>query len=117
MSLNYVAHGATGYGLATVAENGVVLDSWFADTTLQPVTNTSGTRYLSPDQAQTEFQLNTPDNDPMRRVRSVAIQTTIGDLRQPPRDIHDLYLRLHLLSQRKIRPWQSNLEGFISLLI
>ncbi|WP_456913770.1 hypothetical protein [Ewingella americana] len=53
----------------------------------------------------------------MRQVRSIAIHTTIADLRQPPRDLHDLYLRLHLLSQRKIKPWQANLAGFTELLI
>lgn len=117
MTDNYVAQGASGYGLATVAENGVVLDSWFAETTLQSVTEISETRYFSASEAQTQFQLATPDHDAMRRVRSIAIQTTIADLRQPPRDLHDLYLRLHLLSQRKIKPWQSNLTGFIDLLI
>lgn len=117
MTDNYVAQGASGHGLATVAENGVVLDSWFAETTLQSVTEISETRYLSASEAQTQFQLATPDHDAMRRVRSIAIHTTIADLRQPPRDLHDLYLRLHLLSQRKIKPWQANLAGFTELLI
>ena len=117
MTDNYVAQGASGHGLATVAENGVVLDSWFAETTLQSVTEISETRYLSASEAQTQFQLATPDHDAMRQVRSIAIHTTIADLRQPPRDLHDLYLRLHLLSQRKIKPWQANLAGFTELLI
>jgi 2,3,4,5-tetrahydropyridine-2-carboxylate N-succinyltransferase len=117
MTDNYVAQGASGYGLATVAENGVVLDSWFAETTLQSVTEISETRYFSASEAQTQFQLATPDHDTMRRVRSIAIHTTIADLRQPPRNLHDLYLRLHLLSQRKMKPWQANLAGFTELLI
>lgn len=117
MTENYVMRGASGYGLATVAENGVVLDSWFAETSLQPIIGRSGTRYLSSSEALREFKLITPASDVMRRVRSIAIQTTISDLGHPPQDIHDLYLRLHLLSQRKIKPWECNLDNYIDLLV
>jgi aryl-alcohol dehydrogenase-like predicted oxidoreductase/tetrahydrodipicolinate N-succinyltransferase len=37
--------------------------------------------------------------------------TFIGDLQLKPVDAHDVYLRLHLLSMRKVRPHEVNLEG------
>jgi aryl-alcohol dehydrogenase-like predicted oxidoreductase/tetrahydrodipicolinate N-succinyltransferase len=37
--------------------------------------------------------------------------TFIGDLQLKPVDAHDVYLRLHLLSARKVRPHEVNLEG------
>jgi len=40
-----------------------------------------------------------------------AVVSFIGDLRDPPRDVHDAYLRLHLLSARRIKPHGCNLEG------
>lgn len=117
MKNKYVASGASGYGLATVAENGVVLDSWFAEITLHSVSDKMETRYLSASEARVRYGLDTPEFDDLRRVKRVVIQTVIGDLRQPPKNIHDLYLRLHLLSQRLITPWQANLDGFLELLI
>lgn len=42
--------------------------------------------------------------------RLVAV-TFIGDLQLKPVDAHDVYLRLHLLSMRKVKPHEINLEG------
>ena len=42
--------------------------------------------------------------------RLVAV-TFIGDLQLKPIDAHDVYLRLHLLSTRKVKPHQISLEG------
>ena len=42
--------------------------------------------------------------------------TFIGDLADKPVDAHDVYLRLHLLSMRKIKPHGQNLDGIFGLL-
>jgi 2,3,4,5-tetrahydropyridine-2-carboxylate N-succinyltransferase len=45
-----------------------------------------------------------------------AIVTFIGDLAHKPIDAHDAYLRLHLLSTRKVKPHGQSLEGVFGLL-
>jgi 2,3,4,5-tetrahydropyridine-2-carboxylate N-succinyltransferase len=45
-----------------------------------------------------------------------AVVTFLGDLSAPPEDAHDAYLRLHLLSHRKVKPHGLSLEGLIGLL-
>lgn len=47
--------------------------------------------------------------------RSVVV-TFIDDLGQKPVDAHDAYLRLHLLSHRKVKPHGCSLEGLFGLL-
>jgi 2,3,4,5-tetrahydropyridine-2-carboxylate N-succinyltransferase len=49
-------------------------------------------------------------------VQVVAVRTTITDLSAPPVDAHDVYLRLHLLSSRLVRPRELSTEGFFALL-
>ncbi len=50
-----------------------------------------------------------------RSERAVVV-TFIGDLQEKPADVHDVYLRLHLLSTRKVKPRGLNLDGMIPLL-
>ena len=45
-----------------------------------------------------------------------AVITFITDLSSPPSDASDVYLRLHLLSHRKVRPHGVNLDGQFALL-
>jgi 2,3,4,5-tetrahydropyridine-2-carboxylate N-succinyltransferase len=45
-----------------------------------------------------------------------AVISFIGDLVDPPVDVADVYLRLHLLSQRKIKPHGCNLENIFGIL-
>jgi 2,3,4,5-tetrahydropyridine-2-carboxylate N-succinyltransferase len=49
-------------------------------------------------------------------LRTAAVVTVIGSLADTPKDAHDAYLRLHLLSHRLIRPHQANLDGIFGLL-
>ena len=44
------------------------------------------------------------------------MRTTIGRLDAAPADAHDVYLRLHLLSSRLVRPHGCNLDGIFGLL-
>ena len=50
------------------------------------------------------------------RTERVPVATFIGDLDSAPIDAHDVYLRLHLLSHRLVRPHGANLEGAFGLL-
>lgn len=45
-----------------------------------------------------------------------VVVTFIGDLAHKPVDAHDVYLRLHLLSQRKVKPTGLSLDGMSGLL-
>jgi 2,3,4,5-tetrahydropyridine-2,6-dicarboxylate N-succinyltransferase len=49
-------------------------------------------------------------------VRQRAVVTFIETIDAPPADAHDVYLRLHLLSGRRLRPHGVNLEGIFGLL-
>ena len=54
-------------------------------------------------------------DDPDRQVRRDVVRTVI-DLDQPPEDVPDAYLRLHLLSHRLVRPHEVNLDGIFGVL-
>lgn len=53
--------------------------------------------------------------DPIRKVKKVAIEVLI-EVDEKPKDAADVYLRLHLLSHRLLKPHTINLEGIFSLL-
>jgi 2,3,4,5-tetrahydropyridine-2,6-dicarboxylate N-succinyltransferase len=110
--------GAYGVGLATVASDGTVLDTWFPHPKLGG-SGVSGTERLSREQAvevlgKAAAELLGPDVD--RGVEVVAVRTTIGALTDKPADAHDIYLRLHLLSHRLVPPHGQNLDGMFGLL-
>jgi len=105
---------AAGFGLATIADDGSVLDAWFPNPELGAY-SPSGTTRLSADDAPDELaDLCGPDAD--RGVQVVAIRTVVADLALPPIDTLDTYLRLHLLSHRLIEPHGCNLDGVFGAL-
>ena len=53
--------------------------------------------------------------DPIRKVKKVAVEIVI-QINEKPKDAADVYLRLHLLSHRILKPHTVNLEGIFSLL-
>ncbi|MEX2550944.1 MAG: DapH/DapD/GlmU-related protein [Nitriliruptoraceae bacterium] len=53
---------------------------------------------------------------PTTRTERVPVATLIADLDQAPVDAADVYLRLHLLSTRRVRPHGVNLDGAFGLL-
>ena len=53
---------------------------------------------------------------PVLPVRRIAVVTFLANLEEAPVDAHDVYLRLHLLSGRKVRPHGLNLDGQFGLL-
>ncbi|MGW0802865.1 2,3,4,5-tetrahydropyridine-2,6-dicarboxylate N-succinyltransferase [Nonomuraea sp. NPDC002799] len=105
--------GAFGVGLATIADDGTVLDTWFPDPELGDAPAT-GTEQLSGAEAGELAELTGPDA--ARGVRVVAVRTGIAKLSEPPVDAHDVYLRLHLISARLIKPHGANLDGVFGLL-
>jgi 2,3,4,5-tetrahydropyridine-2,6-dicarboxylate N-succinyltransferase len=50
------------------------------------------------------------------RTERVPVATFVADLGDAPVDAHDVYLRLHLLSHRLVRPHGANLDGAFGLL-
>ncbi|MBA0128008.1 2,3,4,5-tetrahydropyridine-2,6-dicarboxylate N-succinyltransferase [Haloechinothrix sp. YIM 98757] len=111
--------GATGVGLATVATDGTVLDTWFPHPKLVSPSEDGGTQRLTPEEATEVFGTEASDvlgHDILRGVEIVAVRTTIGSLADAPADAHDVYLRLHLLSHRLVAPHGQNMDGVFGLL-
>ncbi|MGV0745460.1 2,3,4,5-tetrahydropyridine-2,6-dicarboxylate N-succinyltransferase [Mycolicibacterium sp. XJ870] len=105
---------ASGHGLATIAADGTVLDTWFPAPELN-ADGPSGTVRLTDDDVPADFDgLTGPDAD--RGVEVVAVRTTIASLDDKPADAHDAYLRLHLLSHRLIAPHGANMDGIFGAL-
>jgi 2,3,4,5-tetrahydropyridine-2,6-dicarboxylate N-succinyltransferase len=50
------------------------------------------------------------------RTERVPVATFVEDLAAPPADAHDVYLRLHLISKRQLRPHGANLDGAFGIL-
>ena len=110
--------GAEGVGLATIATDGTVLDTWFPQPKLTEP-GRGGTERLTEAHAvealgESAAKLLGPDTD--RGVEVVAVRTAIADLSTAPADAHDVYLRLHLLSHRLVRPHGQSLDGIFGLL-
>ncbi|RUQ99244.1 2,3,4,5-tetrahydropyridine-2,6-dicarboxylate N-succinyltransferase [Labedella endophytica] len=95
---------AWGYGLATTAEDGTVLDTWYPEPRLGRLP-AGRDRWIAP----AEFAALAAA-DPRRRV-SVDVVTTEIDLDAAPQDTSDAYLRLHLLSHVLVAPNTINLDG------
>ena len=90
---------AYGTGLATIAADGTVLDTWYPSPTLG-----------APAADQPDFA-DLLGEDKARGVTLVEVSTVIEDLSAAPVDTHDVYLRLHLLSHRLVRPHGLSLDG------
>ena len=105
---------AHGIGLATVADSGVVLDTWFPAPELGSPDGAQPGTARTADAGPRFGALAGPDAD--RGVQVVAVRTVIADLQAPPGDAHDGYLRLHLLSHRLVPPRSINLDGLFGTL-
>ena len=110
--------GAHGVGLATITEDGAVLDAWFPKPSLG-AGPAPGTQQLSEHEAVDALGVGAsallgPDHD--RGVEVIAVRTGVTRLTDPPADAYDVYLRLHLLSTRLVQPGGLNLDGLFGLL-
>ncbi|MFC9735868.1 2,3,4,5-tetrahydropyridine-2,6-dicarboxylate N-succinyltransferase [Streptomyces roseolus] len=111
--------GAVAAGLATLAGDGTVLDTWFPAPELTEEPGEAGTTRLSPDEAVNalgEGAAKALGVDARRGVEVVAVRTVIASLDEKPLDAHDAYLRLHLLSHRLVKPHGQSLDGIFGLL-
>ena len=101
---------AWGVGLATVTEQGQVLDTWYPTGGL----GLGGTPDGDPEGAVGLVDLAGPGRLPGLRVE--VVRCVIDSLADPPAGACDAYLRLHLLSHRIIRPHQANMDGIFGVL-
>lgn len=100
---------AWGYGLATIAGDGTVLDTWFPEPRLGAIP--AGTdKYIAP------ADLGALAVDDARRNVRVDFVTIEIDLDAPPASTSDAYLRLHLLSHLLVAPNTINLDGLFGQL-
>ncbi|WP_369721239.1 MULTISPECIES: 2,3,4,5-tetrahydropyridine-2,6-dicarboxylate N-succinyltransferase [unclassified Bradyrhizobium] len=111
--------GATGEGFATISSDGRVLDCWFLQLRLAAEANGPATARLT--ELEIKRALGEPAagyarHDDVRNVDIVPIRTEIASLASAPVDVHDAYLRLHLLSHRLVEPNRLNLEGIFGVL-
>lgn len=97
---------AWGFGLATIADDGTTLDTWYPAPALGEA---------PADAVPPEALTALVGADEARRVRLEVVTTQI-DLADPPKDVSDAYLRLHLLSARVVRPHGLNMDGIFGAL-
>jgi 2,3,4,5-tetrahydropyridine-2-carboxylate N-succinyltransferase len=103
-----MSRSAWGDGLATTADDGTVLDTWYPSPALgEP--DAAGVNAVPADLASLEGM------DPHRGVRTTVVRTVV-DLDAAPADVPDAYLRLHLLSHRLATPHSLNLDGIFGVL-
>ena len=95
---------AFGFGIASTANNGEVLDVWYDSIGLAKLAENNG-----PD--LTHFV----GTDSTRGVTKSKVAIEI-DLDSAPKDVADAYLRLHLLSHRIVKPHGQSLEGIFGIL-
>jgi len=94
---------AWGVGLATIAADGVTLDTFFRHL---------GLGNAVPAGTPTESQSTTDE----RRGVAIVPTSLVIDTQTAPTSASDVYLRLHLLSHRLVEPRTINLDGAFGLL-
>ncbi|WAU80395.1 2,3,4,5-tetrahydropyridine-2,6-dicarboxylate N-succinyltransferase [Streptomyces sp. Qhu-G9] len=109
--------GAVAAGLATIATDGTVLDTWYPAPELVAEPGPSGSERLPAERAVEllgEGAVKAIGPDARRGVEVVAVRTVIASLDEKPVDAHDAYLRLHLLSHRLVKPHGQSLDGLFA---
>jgi 2,3,4,5-tetrahydropyridine-2,6-dicarboxylate N-succinyltransferase len=118
-----ISGGAWAIGLASIAAEGRVLDTLYLAPRVgldgAPAGAAPGTRPLrfaeATDLGGGAFA-GAARADELRGVTVAAVLTVVDDLQAPPADVHDAYLRLHLLSHRLAQPNTINLDGVFGVL-
>lgn len=108
---NLRVESACGMGLATITSAGEILDTWFPAPGLETSAGLSATQRILTWAGAPEHGA-----DARRDVEVVPVRTFIRTLAEPPIDVHDAYLRLHLLSHRIVAPRTINLDGIFAIL-
>lgn len=97
---------ASGHGLATVASDGTVLDTWFPAPSMMPLAQNL-------DDALLQSLRETESEDAARNVKLQAVSVE-ADLDAEADSTSDVWLRLHLLSHRMVEPNTINLDGIFA---
>lgn len=97
---------AWGHGLATIAPDGTVLDTWYAEL---------GWGDNAPALSALDAGHGSPTRDERRAVTLKRVRRIV-DTETAPVDTSDVYLRLQLLSHRLAKPRTLNLDGAFGLL-
>jgi len=108
---------AYGIGLATVTPDGTVLDTWYPAPALGDTADLGTVRVSSAEIAEAlgEAAAKLLGEDLERGVEVVGVKVVI-DLDAAPENTYDIWLRLHLLSHRLVKPHGANLDGMFGLL-
>ena len=96
---------AYGVGVATQTESGQTLDCHFHSIGL-------GSKPANKEGETLSLQ---QDSDLIRKVKKIPVDIGI-ELSVAPKDVVDVYLRLHLLSHRLVKPHSINLDNIFTLL-
>ena len=96
---------AYGFGVATQTKSGQILDCSF---------HTLGLGSAPTNNLANEFKLQLGE-DQIRNLSKIAVELSI-DLVEKPKDATDVFLRLHLISHRLVKPHGLNLDGVFGLL-
>jgi len=99
---------ASGIGLANITAQGTVLDVWFPQPTLSELASSDASNVRA---ELAQLQGADSDRDVQRKIIEIEIDTT-----KAPASTADVYLRLHLLSHRLVKPHGQSLEGIFGLL-
>ncbi|MCH8559765.1 2,3,4,5-tetrahydropyridine-2,6-dicarboxylate N-succinyltransferase [Nesterenkonia sp. LB17] len=94
---------ASGHGLATVTTDGTVLDTWFPRPVMAPLSENDDAELIAALQAAT-------GEDPDRGVTTQVVSVESA-LDSEASSASDVWLRLHLLSHRLVKPRTINLDG------
>jgi 2,3,4,5-tetrahydropyridine-2-carboxylate N-succinyltransferase len=96
---------AYGFGIATQTKSGQILDCTF---------HTLGLGSAPANNLANEFKSQLGE-DQIRNLSKIAVELSI-DLAEKPKDATDVFLRLHLISHRLVKPHGLNLDGVFALL-
>lgn len=105
----FAAGKAWGHGLATIAADGTMLDTWYPNPQLGEAPKTDEL-WVVPKELDALAQ-----EDKRRNVTTQVVRTEI-DLELAVTSTADAYLRLHLLSHLLVKPNSINLDGLIAAL-
>ena len=96
---------ASGHGIATISSGGAVLDVWYPNPMLAPLSGQPSAELAA-----------LAGIDEIRGVKRELISIQI-DTEAAPANAQDAYLRLHLLSHRLVKPHGQSLDGIFGLLV
>jgi len=116
--MGYLDLTAWGHGLATITTPApgsqvepVLLDVWYP----HPVLGDPGQTHPPVGFEAPSIITEAVRADPVRGVETFVVFTA-SNLNEPPVDVADVYLRLHLLSHRLVKPNTVNLDGMLDIL-